>query len=81
MKAILTKHLSATNTLPHRIKAWDDDGNKVIVFNRHNLGGEDNHKRAAIELCEKLHLTTTRLLGGPIKDGYAFITEIVGHKI
>ena len=60
MKAILTKRLPPTTTKPARIKAYDLDGNNVVMSVHHpNLDiladPEDLHYVVARELVTKMH--------------------------
>jgi hypothetical protein len=76
MKAILTKYLGPTNTKPSRVKAYDTDNNSVTVSFSYpgcdSANDYENHKRAAIHLCRKMKWSED-LIGGGIKDGYAFV--------
>jgi len=71
MKAILTKYLGPTNFKGARIKAYDGDGNSITISFDYGLNSEDRHKKAAVALCEKMDWSAD-LVGGGIKNGYAF---------
>jgi hypothetical protein len=72
MKAIRTKYHGATDTRGSRISASDEDGNRVSIPYPHELGGENCHRKAADALCAKMGWTG-ELIGGALKDGYAFV--------
>lgn len=73
MKAIQTKYLGPTNCRGSRIKATDNDGNKVTIPYPYELHqGEDMHRKAARALCDKMGWKG-RLVGGALKNGYAFV--------
>ena len=72
MKAIITKYLGPTDTKGSRIKADDGDGNTITISYPHELSGEDVHRKAAEALCDKMGWTG-ELIGGAIKNGYAFV--------
>lgn len=84
MKAILTKRLPPTNTKPARIKAYDLDGNSVVlsvhavVFDR--LDEEQMHRETARQLAAKMDWLRRPgsgahydLAGGATKEGYAWV--------
>jgi len=76
MTAIHTKLIGQTTNKPYRIKAWDSNGNKVIIsadsitINR-GLAQMETHKVAANELKRKLGLKG-KLAGGDTKEGFVF---------
>lgn len=72
MKAIITKYKGPTNTKGSRIYASDGDNNRISIPYPYELSGEAVHKEAAIALCKKMGWPTD-LLGGGLKDGYAFV--------
>ena len=72
MKAIMTKYLGPTNVRGSRIKAYDVDRNSVTIPYPHDLSGEDCHRKAAKELCNKMGWPG-QLIGGATTDGYAFV--------
>ncbi len=72
MKAIRTKYHGPTNTRGSRISASDEDGNRVSIPYPHELSGEDVHRKAADALCRKMGWEGV-LIGGGLKDGYAFV--------
>lgn len=72
MKAITTKYRGPTNTRGSRIIASDEDGNRVSIPYPHELSGILVHAKAALALCEKMKWTGP-LIGGSLKDGYAFV--------
>jgi len=83
MKAILTKRLPATNTKPARIKAYDSDGNSIVlsvhVFPLDDANEEGKHFHTASALASKMGWWAGRagkcytLHGGGIKGGYAWV--------
>lgn len=72
MKAIMTKYIGPTNCRGSRIKAWDEDGNKITIGYPHELSGEAVHAKAALALCEKMGWGKD-IIGGGIKGGYVFV--------
>ena len=75
MKAIRTKYHGATDTRGSRISASDEDGNRVTIPYPHELyelSGEAVHRKAAEALCEKMNWAGP-MIGGALKDGYAFV--------
>lgn len=85
MKAILTKRLPPTNTKPARIKAYDLDGNNVVVSTHDPeielLDEEGKHYEAACQLATKMNwwkrgysfTPDYDLAGGATKEGYAWV--------
>ena len=72
MKAISTKYLPATNFKGSRIKAYDEDGNHVIISYPRGYNTEDAHKCAALALCKKMGWDNN-IIGGGTKEGYAWV--------
>jgi stress response protein SCP2 len=72
MKAIMTKYLSPGNVKGARIKAFDQDGNRVILEWNHSMDGFENAAMAAEELKRKMKWKG-ELVGGSLKDGYVFV--------
>jgi hypothetical protein len=75
MKAISTKILLATNTKPKRLKAFDCDGNSVIISEGEvsgSLHSEDTNKFLAQKLADKMGWPG-ELVGGWTKEGYVFV--------
>jgi hypothetical protein len=72
MKAIRTKYHGPTDTRGSRISASDEDGNRVSIPYPHELSGEAAHRAAADALCRKMNWSG-ELIGGALKDGYAFV--------
>jgi hypothetical protein len=81
MKAITTKYHPYTNTKPAQISASDKDGNRVYmsVSSYEGKANEtfdaeyDMHLKAACKLVDKMKWVGSRLVGGGIKGGYAFV--------
>ena len=73
MKAILTKYLGPTNNRGSRVKAYDECGNQVTVSWNFELGVEENHQAAAQAFVQKMGWKWQDLIGGSIKEGFAFI--------
>jgi hypothetical protein len=72
MKAIVTKFHAPGNVRGSRYSASDLDGNRVILGTDHALGSEQNHDRAALALCRKMHWTG-ELLRGSTKTGHVYV--------
>lgn len=72
MKAITTKYLPSTNTKGSRIKAYDEDGNSVIISYPYGLSTPAAHHEAAIALCEKMQWSKN-IVGGGTTKGYVFV--------
>lgn len=77
MKAIFTKVLGQTNTLPTRVKAFDSDGNSITlsadaIHTGTGLAQEETHRVAANELKKKMGWTG-KLVAGETKDGFVFV--------
>lgn len=71
-QAIATKWFPPTNYRPGRVSAKADAGGVVVAWD-HSLGVEDNHKAAAVRLCQKLGWPTDLVGGGLPGRGYAFV--------
>jgi hypothetical protein len=77
-KAISTKYIPATNTLPSRVKAYDHDGNSITISWDDDISTNErdcthgNHANAAQALADKLQWSG-ELVGGATKDGYCFV--------
>jgi hypothetical protein len=79
-QAIVTRFISPTNTRDSRVKATADAGSVTLHWD-HALNVEDNHRRAAMALVEKLgwqEQAGTRhgpWVGGgmPNHGGYCFV--------
>lgn len=54
MRAIRTRYHGATNVKGSRISACDSEGFRVILSYDHALNGDENHKRAAYALRDKM---------------------------
>lgn len=74
MKAITTKYIAPSNSKGSRISATDEDGNRVIIAKHFDTENEDQHRRAAEALCDKMKWDgkETLTMAG-IKGGYVFI--------
>jgi len=74
LKAILTRHLSPTNTLGTRIVAKTDGNRKVYNWD-YELSNVDNHHMAATSLAEELDwLNRWKLQSGQLHNGdYAHV--------
>ena len=72
MKAIITKYHGPTATRPSKIVASDQDKNHVTMSYAHELDTEQNHRKAAEILCEKMGWTGA-MIGGSIAGGWAFV--------
>ena len=72
MKAIVTKYIGPTNSRGTRIIASDEDGNRIIIGYPYELSGIAAHAKAARALCDKMKWDG-KLIGGAMKNGYAFV--------
>jgi len=73
-KAIETKIIPFTETNPKRIKAFDSDGNQIML-SIHSLSFDnlsDLHYKAAKALQDKMDWSGT-LIGGDTKQGMTFV--------
>jgi hypothetical protein len=75
MATIQTRYLGPTTFKGSRVVADDGDGNRIILPWRCHLNSEDNHKAAAIALCEKLGWGGT-LQGSDIVRGGVCIGKV-----
>jgi hypothetical protein len=86
MKAIITKYIGPTSTQPSRIKAYDADGNRIIVsyekLSENAKHIDDVHRNAAVALCEKMKWDPTHLvtgwMGGTL--GYVHVWDDEGQR-
>lgn len=74
MKAIQVKYLGPTNTKPARVYAWAEGGLCVILSWDHALNGDENKRRAAEALINKLHWRTEISGFGYLPNGDAVFT-------
>lgn len=74
MKAIIVKYLSPTHTKGARLKAYDMDGNSLIVPYDHAAERGVSERRVAEELCDEMgwHGKET-LVEGAIAEGAVFV--------
>lgn len=73
-KAILTKFHGPTNTRGSRYSATDADHNRVTISADYGLNSEENHRAAAIALCDKMHWKgADTLIAGGLANGYVFV--------
>ena len=77
MKAIFTKYLSTTTTMPQRIKAYDSDGNSYIMKGLSTEKCPDDvslHALALDRFCQQMNWSHARWQPGCIKGGeYVFV--------
>jgi len=74
MKAILTKYIGCTSTRGSRIKAYDCDGHSLTIAYPFQLSGEAVYREAAERFARKMKWEGEgQLVGGALKDGYAFV--------
>jgi len=66
MIAILTKYVGPTNTRGARVSVSTCNNHRMMVVWADDLGVEENHRRAAQALADKMGWNT--------KDGYAFVS-------
>ena len=71
-KAIETRFIGPTNTKGSRYKATDCDGNSVTLPTDYALDSEQNHRKVAEALRDKMNWQG-RLLAGATRTGYAFV--------
>lgn len=69
MKTITTKYLPITATLPARVSASDEDGNKVTIV----YDGDKDHDIAAHKLCKKMDWNKHNLVRGNQKGGNVYV--------
>jgi hypothetical protein len=83
MKAITTKFLGPINTKDARIKAYDCDGNSIIIAYDPSLSNEEAYKKAAMALVNKMEWSWVEkcTIGGAIKNGYVFVysSDVIQH--
>jgi hypothetical protein len=74
-KAIITKFLPCSPTLPHRMRARDEDGNQAIVSN--GVSAIASHRTAAEALCKKMgwHGTLNEASLAPGSRVYVFVDK------
>ena len=75
-QAIVTKYHGPTNTRGSRISATSASGLRVNVPYSSELDTEDNHKAAAVAMCNKYGWANRpgdRLVSGGLRDGYAWV--------
>lgn len=82
MKAILTKWLSATDTKPTRIKAYDADGNSITMSYNQSREDDDSviHAEVVQALIDKLDWDCEILGDGYIKGGRCYVLTMKKHK-
>jgi hypothetical protein len=73
VKAISSRYLSATRTLPARIKAFDADGNSATVEYDGGMG-PIAHWPAVLRLCTKMQWYG-RLIPGGVRGGYVWVWQ------
>ena len=75
MKAIQTKYFGPTDFKGSRIKAFDLDGNSIIVSYPHELSGSDVHFKAVKAFISKFPGwgPAEKWKEGAVKDGYAWV--------
>lgn len=71
-QAIMTAFLAPTNHRPARVKATADAGSITVSWD-HALGVDDNHKRAAMALADKLGWLGHWHGGSLPGSGFAFV--------
>lgn len=83
MKAIITKYHGPTDTMHSRYSADDGDGNRVIIGSLSALNSDENHRRAAITLIEKMgwNKDGREWVGGWIKTGMAWVQPDDRYRI
>ena len=72
MKAIETRYLGPTDHRGSRIVASDSDGNRVTIGYKSELDSDQNHKAAAVALCDKMGWKGD-LAGGWVKRGMVWV--------
>lgn len=78
MDAIETRYLGATNTQPGRIKATTlgiPASSAVFKYN-HALNSNDNHRRAAEGLIQRLDWRGVTFVGGDTARGTVWVADI-----
>jgi hypothetical protein len=74
VKIIQTKYIGPTNNRGSRVKAFDDNDNATTMNWLYELGVEENHQAACLELMKKIRPDAAHKIEfyGSIGDGYAF---------
>lgn len=75
-QAIVTTYLGPTRAKGPRIKATADAGSVTVAWD-HALGGDENHRVAALALAERLGWQRYTWVGGtlPGRAAYAFVAQ------
>ncbi len=72
MKAITTRYLGPTDTKGSRFIATTEGDNRITISYDYSLNAEDNHKRVAVTLCDKMGWSTD-IIGGGTDNGYVWV--------
>lgn len=75
MVAIETKYVGPRDVRGSRIIATSGSGDRVAISYDDALSSEQNHRKAAMELCRRKMRggNCDRLIGGGLKNGYVFV--------
>lgn len=73
-QAIETKYIAPTNHKGTRVKAVTGSGLTLTVGWDYALSDVENHRAAAVKLCEKLKWPTD-LIGGSTVKGFVFVQK------
>jgi len=71
--AIETRYLGPTNFRGSRYKAGTESGRRITIEAADNLSAEENHRAAAVALCEKMGWTDGDLIEGGTPKGYVYV--------
>lgn len=86
-RVITTRYIGPTNYRPGRIRATSTNGEKITVSWNHDIGMDENHTAAAVELSKRLDAqygetrSVSRIIRGnlPSKNaGFVFMFTRVG---
>lgn len=71
-RAIRTRYIGPSNIRGSRYIATDDEGNRVSLHAQPELDSDDNHKKAAYALRDKMKWTG-EMIAGEFKHDYYWI--------
>lgn len=82
MKAIIVKYRGPTNTRGSRYIASDGDRNRVTVPIDYALNADENARRAAVALCDKMGWTAAdELIDGGLGNATVFVFPRTAIKL
>ena len=80
MKAITTRYLGCTDTKGSRFVATTEGGNRITISYDYSLNAEENHKRVALALCDKMKWSKD-IIGGGTDKGYVWVFNTPNQTI